>query len=281
MICRQIHHMKQRPNNTQRGIALGPILFIIAILAILAAAIAAGSGGFSASTNTESAKAMAEVVVQSCHAFHDAVDIMTMRYGCDPTALDFTPAGFPTGDTALIGGDFTAGNGTNRSGTGQCALFDPRGGAMTFKPLPSAAMASTTTGAYTTNFSSLATSLDALAGYPIFPATSCLSQVGSCSGTFTTNSTNANAPLLLSYQYISYNVCKQINNILGLSIDPNSTNSNILPTITYQGVNLSTNATIVSRAILYSKPSALQGCATDVYSNSSSAYIFTCALLVR
>ena len=35
------------------GIAIGPILFIIAILAILAAAIAAGSGSFTAPTATE------------------------------------------------------------------------------------------------------------------------------------------------------------------------------------------------------------------------------------
>ena len=36
------------------GIAIGPILFIIAILAILAAAIAAGSGSFTAGTTSES-----------------------------------------------------------------------------------------------------------------------------------------------------------------------------------------------------------------------------------
>ena len=40
--------MKQRTLNNQDGIALGPILFIIAILAIIAAAIAAGTGEFTA-----------------------------------------------------------------------------------------------------------------------------------------------------------------------------------------------------------------------------------------
>jgi len=45
MTFRRLHH--------QSGIALGPILFIIAVLAVLVAAIAAGGGGFS-----ESAKAM-------------------------------------------------------------------------------------------------------------------------------------------------------------------------------------------------------------------------------
>ena len=45
--------MKPRTLNNQDGIALGPILFIIAILAIIAAAIAAGSGGFRSNTTTE------------------------------------------------------------------------------------------------------------------------------------------------------------------------------------------------------------------------------------
>ena len=48
--------MELRTLNNQDGIALGPILFIIAILAILAAAIAAGNGGFNANTTTDSAK---------------------------------------------------------------------------------------------------------------------------------------------------------------------------------------------------------------------------------
>jgi hypothetical protein len=45
------------------GIAIGPILFIIAVLGILASAIAAGSGSFSSSTTNESnrAKAMAMI----------------------------------------------------------------------------------------------------------------------------------------------------------------------------------------------------------------------------
>ena len=53
--------MKQSKLNTQDGIALGPILFIIAILAVIAAAIAAGAGSFNANTGTESVKATARV----------------------------------------------------------------------------------------------------------------------------------------------------------------------------------------------------------------------------
>jgi type II secretory pathway pseudopilin PulG len=46
------------------GIAIGPILFIIAILAILAAAIAAGSGNFTGGTTNEGNKTKASAIIQ-------------------------------------------------------------------------------------------------------------------------------------------------------------------------------------------------------------------------
>lgn len=46
------------------GIAIGPILFIIALLGILAAAIAAGSGSFTSSTTNESDKTKAAALIQ-------------------------------------------------------------------------------------------------------------------------------------------------------------------------------------------------------------------------
>ena len=55
--------MRANALNNQRGIALGPILFIIAVLAILVAAIAAGAGGFRVSTGAEDDKLMAQVIV--------------------------------------------------------------------------------------------------------------------------------------------------------------------------------------------------------------------------
>lgn len=45
------------------GIAIGPILFIIAVLGILAAAIAAGSGSFTTGTTGESYKAKASALI--------------------------------------------------------------------------------------------------------------------------------------------------------------------------------------------------------------------------
>jgi hypothetical protein len=50
--------------SSNAGIAIGPILFIVAILAILAAAIAAGSGSFTANTNSESDRAKAEAIIE-------------------------------------------------------------------------------------------------------------------------------------------------------------------------------------------------------------------------
>jgi hypothetical protein len=65
----------------EAGIALGPILFIIAILAILAAAIAAGSGSFNASTNTEGNKAKASAVIQVGDNLKVGMDRLTMENG--------------------------------------------------------------------------------------------------------------------------------------------------------------------------------------------------------
>src|ERR1700722_15386326 len=61
------------------GIAIGPILFIIAILAILAAAIAAGSGSFTAPTATEGAKTKASAIIQLGDNIKMGMDRLTME----------------------------------------------------------------------------------------------------------------------------------------------------------------------------------------------------------
>jgi len=48
----------------EAGIAIGPILFVVAILGILAAAIAAGSGSFTGSSSTEAARTKAAALIQ-------------------------------------------------------------------------------------------------------------------------------------------------------------------------------------------------------------------------
>jgi len=54
---------KQSRLASDAGIAIGPILFIISILGILAAAIAAGSGSFTTGTATESNRAKASAII--------------------------------------------------------------------------------------------------------------------------------------------------------------------------------------------------------------------------
>ena len=66
---------------TNAGIAIGPILFIIAILAILAAAIAAGSGSFTAGTSTESARTKASALIQIGENLKIGMDRVTMENG--------------------------------------------------------------------------------------------------------------------------------------------------------------------------------------------------------
>lgn len=63
------------------GIAIGPILFIIAILAILAAAIAAGSGSFTSGTSTESNKTKASALIQIGENLKIGMDRLTMGNG--------------------------------------------------------------------------------------------------------------------------------------------------------------------------------------------------------
>ena len=114
--------MKQRTFQHQQGIALGPILFIIAILAILAAAIAAGSGEFSANTVTESDKANAETILQYTDGLKNAVSSI-LSNGCDVTQISFEQPG-----------GFAPFHNTNAPSDYSCHVFYPQGGAVVWEP---------------------------------------------------------------------------------------------------------------------------------------------------
>jgi type II secretory pathway pseudopilin PulG len=106
---------RKYPHNA--GIAIGPILFIVAILGILAAAIAAGSGSFTAGSNTEKNRSNAAAIIQ-------------------------------IGQNLKVGFDRIVGYGTTHSSvvihanntTADSDLFSPTGGGIA---LPSAALANT------------------------------------------------------------------------------------------------------------------------------------------
>lgn len=122
MTLRRLHH--------QQGIALGPILFIIAVLAVLAAAIAAGSGGFSGSINPDSAKVAASVILQESQQVQSTVQLL-MANGCDETQLNFLASAANGNNTSNIGANPSAPTDHH------CDLFDPRGGNLIYVPIPS------------------------------------------------------------------------------------------------------------------------------------------------
>jgi hypothetical protein len=272
------------------GIALGPILFIIAILALLAAAIAAGSGSFNASISTENAKAMAEVAINQCGAFQDAMNLL-LGNGCDPTAIDYTAPGNPSGSTwNATNGDLTGSSGTNRAGNGTCALFDPRGGGLVWKPLPSAALVPSPSGAYSA-LGTMGTNVDAFAGYPILNGNYCINAAGLC--TPNNNSSTSNGAILYLIPYVNSATCAQIDKILAITF--NSATASVVYNNTYTyslpggaGVR-SVGAYVTPIGFTYPglggavvSPAVTEGCALDQGSNSSnSANAFLCTVLIR
>jgi len=75
---------------TDAGIAIGPILFIIAVLGILAAAIAAGSGSFTTSTTIESNKTKASALIEIGQNLKVGFDRI-VGYDVALTAVDVDP----------------------------------------------------------------------------------------------------------------------------------------------------------------------------------------------
>ena len=100
----------RRRLDPQAGIAIGPILFIIAILAILAAAIAAGSGSFTSGTTTESNRTKSSALVQIGENLKIGMDRITMEGGIDPSAVDINASNTSAANALFspIGGGVSA-----------------------------------------------------------------------------------------------------------------------------------------------------------------------------
>ncbi|MFA4995166.1 MAG: hypothetical protein WC521_07690 [Bdellovibrionales bacterium] len=88
------------------GIAIGPILFIIAILGILASAIAAGSGSFTAGTGAESNKTKSAALVQIGENLKMGMDqiVMDGDIGIDGVDIDVTHTSAANALFSPIGG---------------------------------------------------------------------------------------------------------------------------------------------------------------------------------
>ena len=168
--------------NSQSGIAIGPILFIIAILAILAATIAASSGSFTSGTTKESDKIVAAAIIQSMESTADTVQLLIGR-GCTENQLSFfsdTPAGtFYTNASAPV--------------DGSCDIYGA-GGKQVMIPMPESGFVSQP--AYPDS---------QFWRYPYFTGRGMM-----------TLGTGA-ADLIMYYMYLKQSTCIEINNRLGVS----------------------------------------------------------------
>lgn len=107
---------------SQSGIAIAPILFVVGILAVLATAIAAGSGSFNSDTSAVKAKAQAASILEYADQLKKAVDRVRMR-GCLDTQVSFENP---------LHGNYTN---PNAPGDKSCHIFDPNGGGISFLPI--------------------------------------------------------------------------------------------------------------------------------------------------
>jgi hypothetical protein len=107
----------------QRGIAIGPILFVVAILAALASAIAAGSGAFNGDISAVKVKAQATAILGYVNELQIGVDRVMSR--CPDTEISLAnsvDSGYAENSRAPA----------DKS----CHVFDVNGGGILFKEPP-------------------------------------------------------------------------------------------------------------------------------------------------
>jgi hypothetical protein len=108
-----------RSRNGEAGIALAPILFLLAIIAIIAAVASSSVGGFSANTTTEGGKITASAIIRVGEDLQNAVRRVS-SHGCTDTQINF--------NNPVVSGYTNP----NAPTDGSCDVFGPNGGAMTF-----------------------------------------------------------------------------------------------------------------------------------------------------
>lgn len=111
-------------NSNQRGIAIGPILYIVAILAVLVSAIAAGSGSFNGDISAISAKAYATAILEYANEVKLGVDRVIAK-GCTDTQISF--------ENPIVSGYENLNAPSDKS----CHVFDVNGGGIVWKNPPS------------------------------------------------------------------------------------------------------------------------------------------------
>lgn len=109
--------------NLQRGIAIGPILFVVALLAILATAISAGTGVFNGDTSAVKAKAQASAILEYANEVKMAVD-RVRGHGCSNMEVSF--------ENPIVSGYTNSNAPSDKS----CHVFDVNGGGTVWKKPP-------------------------------------------------------------------------------------------------------------------------------------------------
>ncbi len=108
----------------QQGIAIGPILFVVAILAVLVAALASGSGGFTASNTTEQDRTTAAAVMVIGNDVRLGLQ-RVLGNGCDFSQISFAnPLSRQDMTNANAPADFS------------CHVYRPEGGGVIPKVSP-------------------------------------------------------------------------------------------------------------------------------------------------
>lgn len=128
----------------KRGFAIGPILFIIALIAVIGAALSSGSGGFNASSGEETAKVNASNVVSQATSLKFAVDrLITNGLTLPATGIVSQAANLALTPSTRI--DFSRDcSGTGGSPDQGNCLYSPLGGGVSPQVPPSKAVPSAT-----------------------------------------------------------------------------------------------------------------------------------------
>ena len=163
-------------NNNQRGIVIGPILAMVALLTVLASAIAAGSGSFNGDTSAVKAKAQATAILEYAHEVKFAVD-RVLGKGCTDTEISF--------ENPIVSGYENPSAPSDKS----CHVFDVNGGGIVWKKPPA-----NTSGHAEGSFYS--------------------GQHGFVGTTLPTGGINPTQDLILFFPNITKDVCEEINRII-------------------------------------------------------------------
>ena len=167
----------------QRGIAIGPILYIVAILAVLVSAIAAGAGSFSGDTSAISAKAQASAILEYANEVKFAVD-RVLGKGCTNTEISF--------ENPIVSGYTNPNAPSDKS----CHVFDVNGGGIIFKKEQENWIDSAQDGEYQ--------------GFTFG------------SGNFVNDLGTTNRELIVRFYNLKNDICKQINKMADINDIPNN-----------------------------------------------------------